>query len=67
MSDIIAHLKALNVSFQQYFTEDITTNYWVKIHFQWKNLPEDVEEKESFIEMTSDSSMKDLFEKKKKP
>lgn len=31
MSDIIAHLKALNTSFQQYFPEK---NYWVKIHFQ---------------------------------
>lgn len=30
-----------------------------------KNVPKDVEEKESFIETTSDSSMKDLFEKKK--
>ena len=52
-------------TFRQYFPEDVTTNYWVKNPLSVKNVPEDVEEKELFIGMTSDSSMKHLFEKKR--
>lgn len=63
--DIIEHLELLKNSFEKYFPDDFTKYDWIRNPFSEKVAQaQEVTAKEAFIEMTSDSSMKDAFKSK---
>lgn len=61
--DITVHLQGLQDSFNKYFPEDYSKYEWIRNPFSGE-VPQDVIAKECFIDMTSDSSMKDSFKDK---
>lgn len=63
VADIIAHLEGLRESFQKYFSEDYSKVDWIRNPFSG-SAPSELELKESFIDLTEDSSMKDCFKEK---
>jgi len=67
-ADILEHLEALKINFSKYFSEDYSNKNWIRNPFLYESsdneVPDDVEDKQSFIDMVSDSSMKDAFKDK---
>jgi len=66
-ADILEHLEALKTNFSKYFSEDYSNKNWIRNPFLYDNDnedPDDVVDKKSFIDMVSDSSMKDSFKDK---
>jgi len=61
-------LEAPKKNFSKYFSEDYSNKNWIRNPFLYESsdneIPDDVEDKESFIDMASDSSMKDAFKDK---
>lgn len=66
--DILEHLEVLKTNFSKYFSEVYSKKNWIRNPFLYesseKEVPEDVEDRESFIDMVSDSSMIDSFKEK---
>lgn len=63
VADIIVHLEGLQKSFKKYFSEDYSKVDWIRNPFSGTS-PNELELKESFIDLTEDSSMKDYFKEK---
>lgn len=63
VADIIVHLEALQESFNKYFSEDYSKFDWIRNPFSGTS-PNELKLKESFIDLTEDSSMKDSFKEK---
>jgi len=56
------------MNFSKYFSENYSKKYWIRNPFLYessdKEFPEDMEDKKSFIDRLSDSSMKNTFKDK---
>lgn len=63
IADIIAHLEGLQKSFKKYFSEDCSKVDWIRNPFSGTS-PNELKLKETFIDLTEDSSMKDYFKEK---
>lgn len=59
--DITSHMEALQTSFDKYFNQDFSKYEWIRNPFSGK-FPS--HSKECFIDLISDSSMKDAFKEK---
>jgi len=64
-ASILEYLEAFKTKFSKYFSANYSKKNWIGHLFSYEpsdqEVPEDMEDKESFIDMISDSSMKDAF------